>query len=149
MTQLVVDPLHSLLFSEMTGQPRGAFVGLCQVYLAPRCQTLMQICFASRSNSLVADLAAERMHKLVACGDCPVWKFLWFGGMQNAMSSDEFLTSVFKGFRFQLCCRGSGYDREPGIAGACKARHLQHQLFIRAEAVDLGFDRLAQSFWYL
>ena len=97
----------------------------------------------------MAHFAVEHMHKLVACGDCAIWKFLWFGGTQNAMSSDEFLTSAFKSFRFQFCCRGSGYDRKPGIAGACKARHLQHQLFIKAEAVDLDFDYLAQSFWYL
>ena len=90
----------------------------------------------------------REMHRVV-CGDCPAWKFLGFGGTQNTMPSDEFLTSVFKGFRLHLCCRGSGYDREPGIADACKARHLQHQVFIRAEAVDVGFDRLAQSFWYL
>ena len=62
------------------------------------------------------------------------------------MSSDEFLTSVFKSFRFHFRCRGSGYYRKPKIVGACKARHLQRQLFIRAEAVDLGLDYLAQSF---
>src|SRR5271166_2636326 len=132
----------------MTGQPMRAFARLSQD-LDALSQSRVQLRSASWSNSAMAHFAVEHMHKLVASGDCPVWKFLWFGGTQNAMSSDEFLTSVFKGFRFQLCCCGSGCDGEPGIAGACKARHLQHQLFSRAEVVDLGFDRLAQSLWYL
>lgn len=115
----------------MTCHPRRAFGRLYGVYLDPLSESLAQLRFASRGNSPPADLAVERMHKVVARGDCPVWKFLGFGGTQNTVPSDEFLTSVFKGFRFHLCCRGSGYDREPKIVDACKARHFQHQLFIR------------------
>ena len=113
-------------------------------------QSRVQLRSASWSNSAMAHFAVEHMHKLVACGDCAIWKFLWFGGTQNAMSSDEFLTSACSkasGSSSAAVAPGTTANREsPALARLATS---STELFIKAEAVDLDFDYLAQSFWYL